>query len=191
MKALGVTRMGRVTTLLAGAAAIAFGAAPATAQIADDVALNIMRECAKIDDPTARLACYDNNMTRAGATARATVPGQTVRGVTGGGAPIDTQTQGPQGFGFEDVRAIDPARFQPRPGELEEIHPRIASVTPREPGVYLFTLEDGSQWLIAESVGREYRVPRRGEQIEIERGALGSFLMRSEGQAPVAVRRTR
>ena len=178
----------RATLLLAAAASLFPIAYPATAQVPDDVVINILRECAKIDDPTARLACYDNNMSRVGATQRTTVPGQ-VRGVTGGAAPVETQ--GPQGFGYEDVRAADPARFRPAPGQLQEIHPTVQSISPREPGIYLVTLSDGAQWLFAEGVGSQFRLPRRGDEIEIERGSLGSFLMRVDGQSPVPVRRIR
>jgi hypothetical protein len=179
----------RASILAVAAASLTLSGAPASAQADRTAVLNILVECAKIDDPTARLACYDNNMTRAGATARATVPGQTVRGVAGGAAPIEIQ--GPQGFGYEDVRAADPARFQPRPGQAQEIHPRVASITPREPGIYLVTLDDGAQWLFAEGVSSQFRLPGRGDQIEIERGSLGSFLMRVDGQPPVPVRRIR
>ena len=51
----------RASFLLAGAT-VAVAALPATAQVSDQIVLNIMRECAKIDDATARLACYDNNI---------------------------------------------------------------------------------------------------------------------------------
>jgi hypothetical protein len=179
----------RASILAVVAGSLTLSATPASAQADHTAVLDILVECAKIDDPTARLACYDNNMTRAGAVARTTVPGQTVRGVVGGAAPIETQ--GPQGFGYEDVRAADPARFQPRPGQLQEIHPRVASVSPREPGIYLVTLDDGAQWLFAEGVSSQFRLPRRGDEIEIERGSLGSFLMRIDGQSPVSVRRIR
>jgi hypothetical protein len=176
-------------SIVAIGAAAALSAVPALAQADRAAVVDILVECAKIDDPTARLACYDNNMSRVGATPRATVPGQTVRGVTGGAAPVETQ--GPQGFGYEDVRSEDPARFQPRPGQLQEIHPRVAAVVPREPGIFLVTLDDGAQWLFAEGVTSQFRLPRRGDTIEIERGSLGSFLMRVGGQPPVPVRRIR
>jgi hypothetical protein len=179
----------RASILAVTAVSLTLSATPASAQADRSAVLNILIECAKIDDPTARLACYDNNMTRAGAAARATVPGQTVRGVTGGAAPIESQ--GPQGFGAEDVRADSPQRFTPPAGRVDEIHPRVASIAPREPGIYLVTLDDGAQWLFAESVDAQFRPPRRGDTIEIERGSLGSFLMRVDGQAPVPVRRVR
>ena len=179
----------RASILAIAAASLTLSAGTAFAQADNSAVLSILVECAKIDDPTARLACYDNNMRRVGATPRATVPGQTVRGVVGGAAPIETQ--GPQGFGYEDVRSQDPARFQLRTGQLQEIHPKVASITPREPGIYLVTLDDGAQWLFTESVSSQFRLPRRGDEIEIERGALGSFVMRVDQQSPVGVRRIR
>jgi len=179
----------RASILAVAAASLAAAAAPAWAQADRTAVVDILVECAKIDDPTARLACYDNNMRRVGATPRATVPGQTVRGVVGGAAPVETQ--GPQGFGSENLRAADPGRFQSRSGQLDEIHPTVQSITARQPGIYLVTLDDGAQWLFAEGVGSQFRLPSRGDRIEIERGALGSFLMRIDGQQAVAVRRIR
>jgi len=64
-------------------------------------------------------------------------------------------------------------------------------VRPREPGIYAVTLEDGAEWLFAEGVSSSYRVPRAGSVVEIERGALGSFLMSFDDQTPVPVRRIR
>jgi hypothetical protein len=181
------SRAQRASILAIAVVSLAAAALPASAQADRNAVLNIMVECAKIDDPTARLACYDNNIRSAGATVRNTIPGQ-VRAI-GGSAPIETQ--GPQGFGYEDVRARDPARFQLRPGQLEEIHPKVASVTAREPGIYLVVLDDGAQWLFAEGVTSQFRLPSRGDTIEIERGSLGSFLMRVDDQPAVPVRRIR
>ena len=178
----------RASLLVAGAAVVALAAGPAFAQAEGSAVLNILVECAKIDDPTARLACYDNNMTRAGATVRSTVPGQ-IRGVVGGSAPIETQ--GPQGFGVEDLRSSNPQRFNLRPGLMQEIHPKVASVAQRQPGIFLVTLDDGAEWVFAEGVTSQFRLPSRGDEIEIERGALGSFLMRIDGQPAVPVRRVR
>ena len=178
----------RASILAAGAAMLAFAAGPATAQGDGGAVLNILVECAKIDDPTARLACYDNNMTRAGAAVRNTVPGQ-IRGVVGGSAPIETQ--GPQGFGVEDLRTSSSQRFDLRPGLMQEIHPKVAAVAQRQPGIFLVTLDDGAEWLFAEGVTSQFRLPSRGDEIEIERGSLGSFLMRIDGQPAVPVRRVR
>jgi hypothetical protein len=64
-------------------------------------------------------------------------------------------------------------------------------VAPREPGKYLITLEDGAQWVFAQSVNNDYRLPRAGSILEIERGAMGSFLRRFDGQGPVQVIRVK
>ncbi|MFC4255814.1 hypothetical protein GRI97_13245 [Altererythrobacter xixiisoli] len=176
----------RATYLLAGAAALLAATAPATAQVNGEVVLNIMRECAKIDDPSARLACYDNNIRAAGANPR-TVPGN-APAPRGGGAPV-AATGNTAGFGGDSIRTAE--RFQTPAGEASEITARIASIQPREPGVYLVELEDGAQWLFSESVPNNFGVPRRGDTVRIARAAMGSFLMRIDKQAPVRVRRVR
>jgi hypothetical protein len=47
----------------------------------------------------------------------------------------------------------------------------------REPGVYLVTLDSGPQWLFTESTDRSFVPPRQGDTVEIQRGALGGYLM--------------
>ena len=124
----------REMLLLAAAASLIPLASPATAQVPDDVVLNIMRECAKIDDPTARLACYDNNIRQAGGTPRAAgaapLPGA-------GRAPAAPNTA--ESFGIDDVRARQPARAQAtrtQSGRVDEISTRVSSIREREPGTY-------------------------------------------------------
>jgi hypothetical protein len=173
------------TIWAAGAASLLVAGAPASAQMDQNTAVNILRECARIDDASARLACYDNNIRNVGGTARASVPGQVQ--VQGGGAPVAADS--PRGFGSEDVRT--PERFSTPANQLQEINARVSAIRPREPGIYAFTLEDGAEWLFAEGVSPGYRVPRAGSVVEIERGGLGSFLMRFDDQAPVPVRRVR
>ena len=162
--------------------------APASAQIADDVVLNIMRECARIDDPTARLGCYDNNIRAAGANPRNTVPGE-VRVQGGAGAPIAQggAAAGPAGFGREDVRT--PERFNTPAGEIAEVDARVTAITQRQQGIYLVTLEGGAQWLFVQGVDATFIPPRVGSTVEIRRGAMDSFLLRYNSQPSVRVRR--
>lgn len=174
----------REMLLLAAAASLIPLASPATAQVPDDVVLNIMRECAKIDDPTARLACYDNNIRQAGGTPRASSSVPLPRDSRAPVAPNTTQS-----FGIDNVRARQSARSQP--AQVDEIQARVSSIREREPGTYLVTLDDGAQWRFAESVGRSYRVPRAGSTVEIERGSLGSYLLRFDRQEAVPVVRVR
>lgn len=183
------------------AAAMGLSLAPAPAAAQDNPAvLGILVECAKIDEPSARLACYDNNIRAAGGMARNTVPGR-VPGVSGGAAPIasggnvggfggdDLRAAAPaQGFGREDIRT--PQRFQP-PAGAQSITATVARAQMREPGIYLMTMQDQTQWIFAQSVRNDFRDPRPGTKVEIERGSLGSYLAVVDGQEPIRVRRVR
>lgn len=169
---------------------IALPAQPAFAQIADNVVLEILRQCARIDDATARLACFDNNIRSAGATVPArpaAVPGAMATPQGSNSAPL--ASGGAAGFGREDIR--DPSRFRTPEGELEALEARVSAVEEQREGIYLVTLEDGAQWVFAEGVPFSYRPPREGSRITIERGSLGSFLMRFDRQPVVQVRRLR
>ena len=174
----------RATILTAACLPFAVLASPVAAQVDDNVVLSIMRQCARIDEASARLACFDNNI-RVGNTdvARPSVPGA-MPSPQAGPAP-----SGPTGFGREDVRG--PERFETPAGEVANITARVRSVAQQTQGVYLVTLEDDAQWLFAETVDFSYRPPRQGSTVEIDRGALGSFLMVSDNQRSVRVRRIR
>lgn len=156
--------------------------ASAAAQDNDAAILNILRECAKIDEPTARLACFDNNVRADGQSRRA---GQNAAVLPQSGARPDSPSSSAQGFGADSIRT--PQRF----AEPEEraIRASVAAVRERQPGIYLVTLEDGAQWLFDQSAGSFYRAPRKGSTVEIQRGALGGFLLRFDNQTPVGVRR--
>ncbi len=176
----------RAAIAFLGATSLTVLATPVTAQISDEIVLNIMRECARIDEPSARLACYDNNIRNAGANPRMTVPGETV--VTGGpGAPMSGG--GAQGFGREDVQS--PGRFQAPPGELQELSARVSGIRQVGAGRYVITLEDGAVWRFTDSVPTTYSVPRVGSEVEINRASLGSFLLRFRNQQSVRVERVR
>jgi hypothetical protein len=176
----------RAILLLTGAA-LALPAAPAAAQVDDSIVLNIMRECAKIADPTARLACYDNNIRAAGANPRS-VPGQAGR-PGGGGAVVAPNAPG--GFGADDLITRSPERFNPERNGPSQVSARVASARERQPGVYLVTLEGGAQWLFSESGGSGYRPPRKGDTVELRRGALGSYLMVIDHQQAIHVTRVK
>lgn len=173
----------RVAIIIAGSTALACLPSTAAAQVAEGITLNILRECSRIDDPSARLACYDNNMRAAGGQARSTVPGQVQ--VQGGGA---VATDGrPAGFGREDLPVLQAARAQSY--GPDEITATVTEITQRGPGIYRMTLEGGAEWIFAESVDSTYNPPRSGSRVEIRRGSMDSFLMRFDNQTSVRVRR--
>jgi hypothetical protein len=64
-------------------------------------------------------------------------------------------------------------------------------VVQREPGIYLITLDSGAQWLFTDSVPFSFRVPRKGDSVDISHAALGSYLMRFDDQQSVRVRRVK
>ena len=175
--------------LLVTGAALAAAASPALAQVNDSIVLNIMRECAKIDDPTARLACYDNNIRAAGANPHS-IPGQMGR-PNGGGAVANPNT--PSGFGSDDLKSDE--RFHEYgdngPRGPREISTRVAAVRERQPGVYLVTLDSGAEWLFTESTSNTYVPPNKGDTVRIEHGALGSYMMIVGKQAGVRVARVK
>jgi hypothetical protein len=186
----------RAAILLAGGAILATGVAinaQEPGRIPDATIINIMRECAKIDDPTARLACYDNNIRAGGFNGRApSVPGQGSN-VTGSRAPnANGGGNSAQGFGASSVKT--PERFESsaqRGNGPDSITARVASVVEREPGIYLVTLQGGAQWLFSESVSRTFRPPHKGDSVDLSHAALGSYLMRFDNQQSVRVRRVK
>src|SRR5690606_3921548 len=129
----------RAMILAAGTAVLLLAGMPAAAQVDGGIVLNIMRECAKIDDATARVACYDNNIRASGADVPATVPdARKVRQVHGEEAAANHV----QGFGAETVPAPHARQAQAAP--LSEIAAAITEISQRSPGIYAFPVEGGA-----------------------------------------------
>ena len=182
---------------LAAAGALALCVAtPALGQMSDEAIVRSMQECARIDDPSARLQCYDGNFRSSSvidqrpsvANVPATPPVQA--------PPIASQTpvigssDEPQGFGAESVKSEDRFKSPAETGKgVDEIRTRILAVSRREPGKYMVTVEDGAVWVFTDAVARTFRPPRQNALVEIKRASLGSFLMVVDGQAAVRVRR--
>lgn len=166
--------------LLAGTAFLASVAAPAHAQGNDAILLNILRECAKIDDTAARVACYDRNIGRDASTGPSTAPAV-------GDAVPRSEPRAPSGFASETVQP----RNEPAPQRDERTSAQVAAIAERAPGLYVITLDDGAEWQFTSSAPFSYQPPRPGSTVDIRRGALGSFLLRYEGQPSVRVLRVR
>ena len=128
-----------------------------------------MRECRRIADPAARVACYDNIPLGGEAQAAPAAPSQ------------------PGGFGSNQLPRSEPERT----AEPDEVTATVASAAEREPGVYLLTLEDGTQWQFVDAAPRSYAPPRRGSTVEIIAASMGSYLLRHADQRALRVRRVR
>jgi hypothetical protein len=176
----------RAVLSVAGAALLASSPAPVLAQVDPRIVLNILVECSKIGDVTARVACYDTNIAAAGGTV-ATAPPPQSGIVQPGSAPV--ATAGVAGVARESARPPQP----PTAPAVEPTRstPIVAAVAERGPGAYLLTLQGGAQWEFAEDVPPSYQPPRPGSTVQIDRGSLGSYRMRFDGQEPVRVRRVR
>ena len=172
----------RPIILLAMAALPVIGAAPAFAQADDKAVLEKLRACAKMEDAARRTACYDASLGRQAPAAASSAP----QPRTEPGRAQRAEPR-PAGFGSETVRA---AR-QPRPQEAEQIRARVSAIAERQPGIYRLTLDDGAQWQFESSAPFSYQPPSPGATVAIRRGAVGSFLLRYQGQPSVRVLRIR
>ncbi|MXP25257.1 hypothetical protein GRI39_04255 [Altererythrobacter indicus] len=175
-------RLGSI--VIAGCGALTLASSPAIGQMTDREVLSILRECAKVADPTARLACFDNNL-RSGPSS--TAMQQHPKASPADTPPIHNQRSVSEGFGANDVR--HPDRFAKPPADQQSLTARVASVSKREPGIYLVTLEGGAQWLFSESVPFSFNPPRKGSQVSINKASLGSYLMSVGKQSAVRVKR--
>lgn len=72
--------------------------------------------------------------------------------------------------------------------DVDFIESTVASAQQGAMGRWVLTLEDGSTWAQTDDLLVAAR-PRRGHRVRVERGALGSFRMRINGQPAIRVRR--
>ena len=175
--------MSRFSLAFSTAAACAgalFVITPAAAQqrIDYEAIVRILRECAKIADVPARVACYDNNvgieLQVAGNEADRRTPAP-VLPVRPGGFAADTLPQSPA----------------ERSAVTTEAALRVTAIDELAPRVYRMTLEDGGIWELIEAMPLSFDPPRRGATITLNRGSLGGFLMEYAGQPSVRIRRIR
>ena len=191
--------------------------APALGQMQQtdyEAVVRMMRECAKIADLEARAACYDNTINAerliAGSgAARSHSPSEDpapsraeqVRAAQAAPPPpaparqpevqaaAPPSAQAPQGFGAESVPPPKAALQAQR--AVSEVELAVSQAERVEPGIFLLTLEDGSQWRFVDAVPWSYDPPRAGSRIDLARAALGSFQMRFADQRPVRIMRVR
>jgi hypothetical protein len=166
----------------AGALALPIMAAALTGEAAGQdedyrTIVTIMRACSTIQDITARVTCYDQNIAVSAAPAKgATVP-----------EPSQPNPAARSGFGSDSL----PQPRSPTQSRSDQIDAQVKQSAMREPGVYVLTLEDGGEWQFVDAAPAAYEVPRAGSTVRIVQGSLGGFLMRYAEQPSIRVRRIR
>jgi len=170
--------------MLGGAGAACLGLiVPAHAQEKDEDYRRIvitMRACATITDVSARVACYDNNISPpSGQTAGVVNPVQPARRVDD--SPPAT------GFGADLLRT----EREERASQTQEAELRVTSSREEQPGIHVLTLSDGAEWRFTDAATFSYEVPRAGDTVKLQRGALGSVQMHFDGQRGIRVQRIR
>lgn len=181
----GGASRGRPLSLAVTAAIAGFWAAPAAAQDYEAV-FHTMEQCAEIADVPDRVACYDRTI----AGARAAIG-------DGAAGSVAVAPRASRGFGAESLPPRDTPK-PPRPAgtpvaedEMDSVTRVVSRSRPIQSGIYAIEFDDGTEWRFVEGVPLHYNPPRRGEQVEIRRGALDSFRLHVDGEDPVRVKRTR
>lgn len=170
-----------LNAVLVAAVALVMPLGSATAQEADGVILAILRECARIADMPARVACYDRNIGVDVAQGTA---------ANGAGSP-STDAAKPTGFGANQLRRPATARAARPDSAATSVTATVTAATQRTPGVWLLTLDDGSQWEFVDAVPQSFDPPRTGQAATISAAAMGSYIVRLQGQQGVRIRRVR
>ena len=183
-----------VLSLVAACGTLAVAPRPAQAQEDYRAIVTIMRACSQIADLPARVMCYDNNIrAQPGATVGASVQGpQVAPSVAPPGQtftpPTPPQASAAAGFGSEMLPSVREAE---RAQEDEAVNAQVAAIAPLEPGLFLVTLADGAQWRFVDAAPSAWNPPRPGDEVELERGSLGSVFLAYDGQRRLRVRRVR
>lgn len=177
----------KLAVFISGAAC----ALPAFAQsgrtLSAEMRLERMLRCQDIADLPARASCYDNEARQArdasGASAPAAAPPATVAvPASGAAAPAPRANLS---FGIESVDAA--RRPQPKAAEERQMSAYVASRSASGPGLWLYELDNDTQWRTTET--SPWDLPRPGDEITIRRSAMGGYMMDVGRRAAVRVTR--
>lgn len=171
--------------LSAACAALVFTPAPAVAQAEAEPefdrpeAIEKLYDCRTIEQPEARLACFDREV---GAVFEAQ---QSRELVIAEREEVDEAKKGLFGLKLPNIRLFGGGDDD---DGIDEISATLAGATKLGNGRHIFELEDGARWIETEDA-RGYRRFKAGDTIVIEKAALGSFKASVDGKRAVKVRR--
>jgi hypothetical protein len=141
-------------------------------------------ECAALDDPAARLACFDAAFPRA---SRASPPGPAMApAAAAAAAATDEPPSEARKFGLstQQRKAIEPKPAQP---EMVATTAAVRTVRRLPPGYLLIELDNDQLWQQTEIDSRVWLRP--GDRVTIRRAALGSYLLDTPAHFSTRVRR--
>jgi hypothetical protein len=161
--------------------ALAAGSAmakPKDRQAASNALIDAVSACRSVADEKARLACYDSASTRLAEAVRSKDLVVLDR------QEIKETRRSLFGFSVPNIPL-----FRGESGEQEsKIETTIAGIIPLAGGKWQLRLEDGAVWQTNESrLGLDD--PKQGQKIVIQRGTLGNYFLRINGQRGVRGRR--
>ncbi|HEX7783522.1 MAG TPA: hypothetical protein VF509_12010 [Sphingobium sp.] len=147
-------------------------------------ALSKLLDCRAVTDPAARLACYDEQV--------AAIESATARDEVVVMDKEDVRKTRRSLFGFTMPKLPflgggdkdDGGKDESQVNEIEDV---IKNLKALPYGIWVFTLEDGSQWQTSDPM--PYGTPKPGHKIMIKRAALSAYKASVNGWAPVKVKR--
>jgi hypothetical protein len=163
-------------------AALAQGPAlakPKTRAAGENAVIQALAACRGVADEKARLACYDS----AGARLAQAVEKREL-------VVLDQQEIGQTRRSLFGFSVPNIPLFRGEGGEQEtKLETTIAGASPLGGGNWQIRLEDGAIWQTNETrLGLSD--PRPGQKIVIQRGSLGNYFLRIDGQRGIRGRRT-
>ncbi len=175
---MGTLHMHERWKLLVCIGATSWGQSQATlAQVSPAEVVAGMHACAAEKNDTRRLACFDEQMRRVSPGTPASVP--PVAGVPSP-SPVVATTTPEQQFGMNgpiEQRQRDAAAIKPPP-PLKKLNAHIKAVSYRPQGQAVVTLDNGEVW--EETEVSSHQPLRPGDEVAINRGVLGSFLLHTD-----------
>ena len=138
--------------------------------------------CRGVTDAAARLACFDN----AAAALQTATERRDV--VVVDRAQVRESRRRLFGLALPRLPIFGGAADDEDEEEIRSIESNIVSAYQVGYGRWVVRLEDGSTWMQVDDNVIAAR-PRAGQTVRVNRGALGSFMMRVNGQPGVRVRR--
>lgn len=149
--------------------------ARAAAPVASSQSIKALADCRAIADPTARLACYDRDVS---ALIAAQQKGDVV---VADRAEIREAKKGLFGFSLPNIKLFGN-------DEVSEVETTLINAKMDANGQWQFAVESGGVWrqIDTESLVRE---PKPGAKIVIQRAALGSFRLKVGAAPALRVRR--